>query len=267
MVDNVADTCQFIYSLCVLINSPAHDMLRDRHPCAPEQFSTSELAAGSGLSARNIMFLCSQELIPVVSGGFGRGQHREFDYQGLARAALVSAFFDAGIEIYSAAKLVSAIRKRETLGLDYLPNLHSYISDHPEQISNLAYEGKIDLTSPYYLHYWLRANSNKYEIHTARVYDQLMEIYDRQFVFSGNLVPGDGPGELALGGLPTARFRIVGWKRGQGGVEIERVPPGKSLEELPQGWRSAPHNFRGMVRINASIAIRDALDQVFALRA
>ena len=234
-------------------------MARRRQDADRDRFSTTEVAAGSGLSPRNVMYLCSEGLIPVTGGGHGRGSHRQLDYEGLARVAVIAAFYDAGIEIFLASKLIHEIANQASL--HNLANLDSFLARPHSGIISMMSEDDLDPENAFYLHETLRRRSNNYTPHKGMVYDRLIEIFDRVYVFLNHLEAENNSGVLFPSNRPTALFKLEGWRRGSDRVEMDHAPA-HLLGKLPSGWEVVRVNFKGMSRVNVSLAIRDALDAI-----
>ena len=222
-----------------------------------DHFTTSDAAAATGLSGRNVMYLCSLGSIPVAAGGEGRGRYRQFDYEGLARIAVIAAFYNAGIEIYLAARLVEEIG--DEANFHQMSNLDSLLSSPHSRIVQEMTILRLDPEHAYYLHKHLRENTNSYCRHKAIEYDRLLEIFDRVYVFLNKLVLNSEDQTLYPGNKPSPLYKITGWKKGSDRVHLDDAPqPGSS--RLTKNWASARQDFKGMIRINASLAIRDVLD-------
>ena len=150
------------------------------------------------------MYLCAEGLLPVAGGGEGKGRHRQFDYEGLARAAIISAFYDAGIEIQLAGRLVQQIG--EEANLHQLANLDGFISrPHSPVIDGMVDQG-LEPDNAFHLHEALRIRSGEYEPHKAMAYDRLVEIFDRSFVQLNHLVPGNAEGSLVEASLKALGY-------------------------------------------------------------
>ena len=238
-------------------------MARRRHEGPRDRFSTTEVAKGCGLSPRNIMYLCSKGLIPVAAGGEGRGRHRQLDYEGLARVAVIVAFYNAGVEIYLASRLVHEIG--EETNFHMLANLESFLSRPQSEVISTMHDDGLDPEHAFYLHETLRRRSDNYLPHAGMEYDRLIEIFDRVYVFLNYLLSGGNKDLLIASYQPSALYKIAGWKKGTDSVEIEHAPPHR-VGELPPGWSGVMGNFKGMIRVNVSLAIRDALDAIAAAR-
>jgi hypothetical protein len=78
----------------------------------PDRYSTTEIAEAVGMTARNVIYLCSEGLLPVVEGGTGTGRHRLLDDEGLAKAALIAAAAEAGLPLLDGAALANALWPR-----------------------------------------------------------------------------------------------------------------------------------------------------------
>lgn len=217
-----------------------------------------------GLSTRNVMYLCGEGLIPIASGGEGKGKHRLLDYEGLARAAVIGAFYSAGLEIYLASRLMQEIG--DEANFHDLSNLDSFLSHPHSGLVNKMHEEKLDPNHAYSLHAALRRWSNNYQPHKGMTSDSLFEIFDRMFVFLLHLRQDNKRDTLEPDNLPKAMYRISGWQKGTEDVELAHAQPHR-LGRLPAKWRRARENFKGMIRVNVSLAIRDSLDAIAEARA
>ncbi len=222
-------------------------------------FSTAEAAIGSGLSSRNVMYLCSKGLVPVPEGGTGKGNPRRLAYDGLAYLAVISAFYNAGLEIYLAARLVNEIA--DETDFHQLANLQSYLSGPYSGALSRMREEALDYENAFYLHEGLRRYSNSYRPHHAIEHDKLIEIFDRVFVYLNHLSAEEHGDTLTRGRLPIAMYKLHGWKKGTDRLKIEHAPTHR-LDDLPREWKFAQRNFKGMACVNVSLAIRDSLDSV-----
>jgi hypothetical protein len=83
---------------------------RNRHP---DLYSTTEVAETTGLSPRNVIYLCERQELPIVAGGEGSGSHRLLDDEGLARAAVIAALNRTGIGVIAAAHIAEAVWAKE----------------------------------------------------------------------------------------------------------------------------------------------------------
>jgi hypothetical protein len=224
-----------------------------------DYFSTTEAAIGSRLSSRNVMYLCSKGLVPVPEGGTGKGNPRRLAYEGLAYLAVISAFYNAGLEIYLAARLVNEIG--DEADFHQLANLGSYLSHPYSGVVSRMREEALDVENAFYLHEGLRRYSNNYQPHHAIEHDRLIEIVDRVFVYLNHLSTEGHSDALAPSRRRTAMYKLQGWKKGTDRLEIEHAPPHRA-DRLPREWKAAQTNFRGMTCVNVSLAIRDSLDSV-----
>ena len=238
-------------------------MPKSREESARDTFSTSEVAIGAGLTVRNVLFLCSEGVVPVVGGGRGQGHHRRFGFEGLARLATIAAFYHAGIEIFLASRLVREIGEETTF--DNLSNLESFLArPHSTVVGAMQDEG-LDPDNAYFLHDALRRLSASYRPSAAMPYDRLIEIFDRRYVFLNSLDPDEGTQTLTPSGHPGALYKVTGWRKGSSNIEIVHARPHRRGKP-PAEWKVARVDFKGMTCTNVSLAIRDALDAVAAQR-
>ena len=238
-------------------------MGRRKHDAPLDLFSTGEVATGCGLSTRNVMYLCGEGLIPIASGGEGKGRHRELEFEGLAQAAVIGAFYSAGIEIYLASRLMQEIG--EETSFHDLTNLERFLSGPHSGVVATMREENLDPENALHLHDALRRWSNNYQPQKGMAFDKLIEIFDRIFVFLNHLSPQDDRATLGPSDTPVAMYRISGWQKGTNKVELVPAPAHRT-RRLPPDWRRARENFRGMTRVNVSLAIRDSLDAIAGAR-
>jgi hypothetical protein len=64
------------------------------------------------MTARNVIYLCAEGLLPVAEGGEGTGRHRLLDNEGFAKAILIAAAADAGLPLLDGAALANALWSR-----------------------------------------------------------------------------------------------------------------------------------------------------------
>ena len=212
---------------------------------------------------RNVLFLCAKELVPVTEGGEGRGSHRRFDYEGLARLAVIGAFYKAGIEISLAARLVQELG--EEASFHNMANLFSFIKGTRSDVFDAMDEDNLAIEHAFYLHDTLRNVSNDYRSNTGMLEDALISIYDRQFVFLNHLIINKQTETLEPWEPGSALYKITGWKKGSSELRLDHSPPHYRGKPPPE-WSTARTNFKGMIRVNASLSIRNALDTIAAAR-
>ncbi len=126
-------------------------------------------------------------------------------------------------------------------------------------------EQDLDPDNAFYLHDTLRRRSNMYIPNTAILFDRLIEIFDRTFVFLNEMQEGVDNAELVPSDKPMALYELGEWKKGSDSVRFNFAPSHK-IGELSERWKNARQNFKGMVRVNVSLVIRDALDMIATAR-
>ena len=235
---------------------------RRRNPNIDE-FSTTEVAEAVGLSARNMAYLLQRDFIPVVSGGQGAGRHRALDYQGLERAAVISAFYSAGIELFLAGRLVSEIM--EPIMTNLIP---SNIEQVYFEIDGLVEEIVKDRIKedPWSYHCLFTKNSEEYrKLNGAFHYDHLIEIFDRSYVFLNAVMDIEKNWRLQEERKTSPLMKIHGWKRGSSDVWFEEC--GSTFKgNMPSDYWQARQRHIGMVRINMSLAIRTAFRKMASIK-
>jgi hypothetical protein len=251
-------------------------MARPSKSNPPDQFTVRELALGAGLSARNSAYVLDRGMGPDPAGqGAGRAGHRLFDSFGLAHFALIGALHRGGVELLVAARLADAVA--EELGAAYgdlRPNLERYL-ERPLNASAPNYPWPTgpgpglagDVRDDFWLHHHLRIGAPAYRPGQALDGDLVLHIVDRTYVYLD--VDHD---KAQTSEPPQAQYRIYDWGPAAevrpyylDGPALDRrdaearAESRRLEEEFVQAWWNAT----ARLRINLSLAIRNALDAVF----
>ncbi|MFT4276633.1 MAG: hypothetical protein QM576_09775 [Rhodopseudomonas sp.] len=249
---------------------------------AAELFTSREIALAAGLTARNFALLNDEGLAPEpLNDGRGKAGHRSYDGVGLAHAALIGALHLAGFELLISARLAAAFAEDYRLSYGKLPsNLAVYAqsplnptpgrlpwTDRPDDLP-------VDIDHDYWFHQRLRNRSTLYQRGVALRGDFIIDIADHAFVMTEHL----GLERIKIyspvsGGLPAnPDCRIVG-----GGAEARVIPvheeldsldfsvnpkAAEQLRKLERDYLNARENAVSRVRINLSLAIRNAFDRL-----
>lgn len=252
---------------------------------AGSQFTTREMAIAAELTTRNMGLLHDMRLAPAsMEGGGGKGGHRLYGSPALAHAALIGALHLAGFELLVAARLAEAFA--EEMGLVY-GKLHSNIATYLQAPHNprpgyrpwteTGAEG--DLGDDYWVHGQLIDSPVNYRRGEALLGDMIIDIADQEFVLTethrASSVKVFSP--VLKGGMPASPdYRIVG--RGTSARVVPITDEVDSLDfsedpvsaeryrTLQQDYLFARENAVTRVRVNVSLAIRNAFDRVRADR-
>ena len=241
-------------------------------------FTSRELALGAGLTPRNFSLLHDQGLAPAAATpGGGRGGHRTYDSPALAQAALIGALHMAGFELFVAARLAAAFAEeaRFTHGRLF-SNIQSYLqAPHNPKPGYRPWTSSPDdqVDDDFWVHNRLIDSVVTYLKGTALVGDLVIDIADHAYVlteYRGVNIKMHSP---VSGGLPASPdYRITG--RGSSAQIVPIVDEVDSLDfsedpvsaarfrALEADYLTARDNAVTRVRVNVSLAIRNAFDQV-----
>jgi hypothetical protein len=262
-------------------------MARPRKNLPAYLFTATEVAVGAGISARAFGLLVERGLAPKLSAGAaGKAGARLYDEAALGRAAFIGAITFAGIEILPAARLGNALADELESNYGLLSaNLEVWVSGELNpRPREMPWPDDLERTGPYpfsrdrqfWLHRLLRAAPN-YLPETATGGDWLVEIADRTYVFMGadtDVLTVDPLSRKKTDLLPE--FRLSGWERGADAVRVismmEDLPPYPDWFSTPDGraasadvseeYQARRRNAVARVRVNLSLAVRNAFDRV-----
>ena len=243
-------------------------MARPKRDLPPDQFTATELAVAGGMSARNFVLLQDKGLAPPGEGVGGKGGGRFWRSAGVSRIAMVGAFNKAGVELLVAARLSSLIAEEfEEIYGKVFSRLDKYLLP-PLNHSKGYYpwkeeDGDHDTADDFWMHHYLLTRTNIYRKATAFKDDVKFEVVDRKYVFR-------------LGALSTPEpwCRITEWEKGlaithtydeaasstddSARIERERL--------IGEEYAEAHNNAVGILRVNISIAVRNAFDAIHDYR-
>jgi len=265
-------------------------MARPKSNLPPDQFTLTEAAViGAGFPPRAPSLVQSKHrhLAPTsVDRGFGHNGAAFYDSFGVSHWALNGALYSSGVPLLAACRLGSLIA--DELGAAY-GRLPSRLDNYLEKALNPKHpyfpwpESPLQqylsgATSDFWQHHLLRTQTEIYQPGKLLRGDYCIEIVNREYVFTGF----DWQGKLLtmspFGGQASdlsPDYRIQGWSRGSENLEIRSI-----IEELPGGWadndpralagaraienefHAARANAASALRINISLAIRNALDAI-----
>lgn len=255
-------------------------MARPRKDTPPNRFTTAELAVGAGLTARNVSLLEAKGLLPEGEGRAGQGGVMLRDTRGLKWVAVIGAFVAGGVELLLAARLVAAFADDLEAAYGEIPSNLVTAYRKADQTERAALRDRdsdgewIDIRDDFWMHHVLATCAKSYEPGKALTCDFVFEIVDRQFGFIGT----KGLKTLAESGPATETYpalRIIGWDKG-GAAQIAWIAEEagnlstpeaqRRYTEIEMEYQRARENAVGLLRINASLAIRNALDAIHAHR-
>jgi hypothetical protein len=242
-------------------------------------FTSRELALAAGLSPRNFSLLHEEGLAPEpVGDSGGRGGHRTYGSPALAQAALIGALHLAGFELLVAARLAHAFA--EEAG-----HVHGRLYSNIQIYIQAPYNPKPGyrpwIVSPtdevdddFWVHNRLIDSVVDYRRAVAMVGDFLIDIADHEFVLTeylGSKIKIFSP--VAAKGLDASPdYRITG--RGSTAQIVAITDEVDSLDfsispasaarykALQEDYLAARENAVTRVRVNVSLAIRNAFDLV-----
>lgn len=265
-------------------------MARPKSNLPPDQFTLTEAAVvGAGLPHRTPALVQSKhrQLAPTpVAVRSGRGGIVFYDPFGVTHWALNGALYAVGIPLLSACRLGSLVA--DELGAAYA-KLPSRLEDYLHKPFNQRHPNfpwpessrekfLYEATGEFWLHHLLRTQTTIYQRGIVLRGDYCIEIVNREYVFAGfdwqgklkTISPFGGPASDL-----SPEYRIVGWRRNDDPIEIRSI-----VEELPRGWsdsdakalvsartiedefHTARANAASLLRVNVSLAIRNAFDAI-----
>lgn len=252
-------------------------MARRSKDTPPNRFDTSDFAVGAGLTRRNISLLEEKGLLPTPTNDAERGGLRLWDTASLKRVALIGAFHRAGVELLLAGRLVDAVAEELEARYGEFPSrLEGYLERPLNPTRGKMPWGDVpdepgeDIRDDYWLHYRLVTLTSIYQRGKAMRFDWFVEVVDREFLFVGT----QGLQTLSMDGKAAEGeplYRIRGWARGADAMTIGLAAEAGYLGDPEARERmarieaealAARENAVGILRINASLAIRTALDAV-----
>jgi hypothetical protein len=249
---------------------------------AAEIFTSREVAVAADLSARNFALLSEEGLAPTsLEGAQGRAGHRSYDGVRLAHAALIGALHLAGFELLVSARLATAFADNYHTNYGKLPsNLGVYLQKPLNPTpghypwTDRGEEDQVDLDHDFWLHDRLRNRSTIYQRGVAFRGDFIIDIADHAFVLTEHLgmekVKVFSPVSGALPASPDYRIdgrgtatRIIPIHQEVDSLDFSvNARAANRMRELEQQYLDARENAVSRVRINLSLAIRNAFDRL-----
>lgn len=249
-------------------------------------FTSREVAAATGVSPRNFALLTEEGLAPAALGtGSGQAGHRTYDPAALSHAALLGALNLAGLELLVAGRLAYAFVDQFTATYGKLPtNLASLLRSKAcvaqkwRPWRETANGAPPDLDNDFWLHRQFRQFADFYPRGLPIRGDFVVDIADHAYVsteFTGmDGVKIHSPVSEPLSFNPE--FRIEGR-----GAHVQILAVHEELDDcdfhtnpvsaaqlraLQHAYAAARENAVTRVRINMSLAIRNAFDMAYDLR-
>ncbi len=241
-------------------------------------FTSRELALAANLSPRNMALVHDEGLAPTpAESGAGRGGHRLYNSVGLAHAALIGATHLAGFELLVAARLAFVVAEDESHNHGkLLSNLAAYLQrPYNPRPGYRPWGAALDIDDDFVIHGSLLASVIDYRRGVALTGDMIIDIADHEYV----LTEYAGPRQVKVfspvlkEGMPASPdYRIVG--RGSGASIIPIVDEVDTMDftanpasaarykAIQKDYLVARENAVARVRINVSLAIRNAFDRV-----
>ncbi|HEX2524818.1 MAG TPA: hypothetical protein VHL31_00745 [Geminicoccus sp.] len=196
---------------------------------------------------------------------------RYYDSVGLAEGAFIGAAVTSGVGLFLSATLCRAVSDELVRSFEPLPSgLDEYLQtplnprpgDYPWEPKPEDKLISIRISDDFWLHHLLRTRSGIYRPRQAMDGDFMIEIVDRAYVFVG-----------PSGHDPAPLCRIKEWERGEDQAYVQSLAaelPGrygtpaadKRLREIEAEFENARRNAVGTLRINFSLAIRNAFDAI-----
>jgi len=241
-------------------------------------FTTRELALAASLTPRNMALLHDKRLAPesTLSGSDGQGGHRLYDSPALAHAALIGALHLAGFELLVSARLAGDYAEEEG---HIRGKLHSNLASYIQAPFNprpgyRPFGPEVDLSDDYSVHCGLMDSIIDYRPGVAIRGDMIIDIADHEFVLTEThdisirvFSPVGTEGMVA-----SPDYRIVG--RGSAATIVPVIDEVDTLDfemdpasaarykALQEDYLRARENAVARVRVNVSLAIRNAFDRI-----
>lgn len=259
-------------------------MARPRQNASLEEFTTGHLMVAGGLTRRNTLLLAEKDYLPDI-GTVGDETHRVGTIRTVKHIAGIGAFHKAGVELIPAARMMAVISGELEAAYGELPAgfdlyLQRPLNPNPGNYPWDHRDGDPDSRNDFWFHHLLVTRAEGiYRRGQAMVGDFVIEVADRQYVYTDMVrKPADIP---IIGGVQysaTPMFKVIGWERGENAEilpihdEADRMgqyfpeTPEERLRHLQREYLMAHAHAVGLIRVNVSLAIRNALDAIHAYR-
>jgi hypothetical protein len=244
----------------------------------PDRFSASCAAIAAGIEVRKLHVIreagAGPEPVEYVAR---RGGALLYDTAGIAQWALCGAFVRAGIDLLSSARLAKSLSAEFGYRASSVANIDRWARSVPGALAERS-KASSEVDELFWVHRAIRNAVPKFYVpFAASMGDVVLDIVDREYVLAG---PPVGVNLATASPDGTARewaaLAKISWKRvspkGDGGVSIddpfasidldfECNPQGRDrAKAVEDAFQAARNNAVAIVRINVSLAIRNALD-------
>jgi hypothetical protein len=213
----------------------------------------------------------------------GRGGHRTYESPALAQAALIGALHLAGFELLVSARLAEAFAEEAGLVVGRLfSNIQTYLqAPHNPKPGYRPWVASPNdqVDDDFWVHDRLIDSAVNYRPGVAMIGDMVIDIADHEYVLTEHHGAANVPifSPVSSKGLPASPdYRIVG--RGSAARIVPITDEVDSLDfsidpvsaarykALQEDYLAARENAVTRVRVNVSLAIRNAFDRVRADR-
>lgn len=252
---------------------------------ANDVFTSREIAVAADLTPRNFGLLGDEGLAPPPfdNGADGQSGSRLYLGDAMAQTALIGALQLAGFELLVAARLAAAFTDSYVASRGRLPsNLMTFVRSRTLNPAGGTPWGEtprdVPIERDFWIHHLLRNRSGVYRRAVPIIGDCIIEIADRTYVLTSFHALGVATHSSATGdGLPAApEYRIVGRGNSATVVPIYSEVPTMDFEMDPKSrdkmrrleleYLSGREAAVALVRINLSLAIRNAFDRLQDVR-
>ncbi|RHZ98849.1 hypothetical protein D1114_01825 [Cereibacter sphaeroides] len=246
------------------------------------------MAVAAGITARSFGVLIENSLAPdTVEYAIGKQAARYWNSFGLGEAALIGAIHKSGAELLMSAKIAHLVIDEFVGPRGHLPSRLGDYLNRPLNPNPGRYPWAEDdpqdwlrIRDDFWLHHILRTRTDIYNIGKAMDGDLVMEIADRRYVFTDfawspeRKLPRANPWGTTSASDPDWSLEIEGWERGKDAVvrpvheliDISAMMDDPAAKEAARQREKqtldARRNAVGLLRVNVSLAIRNAFDAV-----
>jgi hypothetical protein len=255
-------------------------MARPRFDSPLDLFTATELGVGGGTTRRNILLIDEKGRVPFAPTPKDES-HRVGDIRTLKHIAVIAAFQKAGIDLLLSLKLVAPIADELEINYSEIPSnldrymekpLHTGPGDFPWEHQ----EGDPDSRNDFWFHHLLLTRTpTVYRRGKSMLGDFVIEVADRKYVYMDVIrKPESIPVYAGVHYSADPLFKVIGWERGEDAEILpfhhEVANMGRFFDEterereghLHAEYLDAYAHATGRIRVNISLAIRNALDAI-----
>lgn len=263
-------------------------MARPKKDLPPNVFTSTELALAGGLTPRSFATLVENDLAPAKEeDSGGKNTSGQWNTNAVGYVAMTGAFYSCGVDLLMSAKISREILGEFVSTYGFLPSrLFNYFDGDAKEGSRfLAWLRSENLSDSsihddYWVHRYMRAHTNAYTVNSRFEGDFIVEIVDKRLVFTSldfrhrKVVPRLSPWGATASTDPEMALEILDWGRGKAAstraihdivdfAELMDNPEEKRrAQAIEKSWLKAREDAVGSLRINASLAIRNAFDAI-----